>query len=62
MRGSTAGGRREAVQAVTVPGPTAFSAIAVDGGLQLSWGTESFLLTFIWIQVLHIPTQWKNER
>lgn len=56
VRGTTTWRRREAVQAVTVPGPTAFSAVAVDGSLQLSRRTESFLLTFIWVQVLHIPT------
>lgn len=57
VRGTTTGRRREAVQAVTISGPTTLSAVAVDGSLQLSGRTESFLLTFIWVQVLHIPTQ-----
>lgn len=61
VRGTTTGGRREAVQAVTVPRPTSFSAVAVNGGLQLSGRTESFLLTFIWVQVLHISTKWIHK-
>lgn len=57
VRGTTTRGGREAVQTVAVPRSTTFSAIAVNGGLQLSRRAESFLLTFIWVQVLHIPTK-----
>lgn len=33
---------------------TSFTAIAIDGGLQLRWCAEVLLLAFVWIQVLHV--------
>lgn len=33
---------------------TSFTAIAIDGGLQLCWCAEVLLLAFVWIQVLHV--------
>lgn len=62
VRATTTRWRREAVQAVTVPGSPTFSAVAVDGSLQLSRRTESFLLTFIWVQILHIPAQRNHNK
>lgn len=55
VRDRGTGRRGEAIQAVAVSGAAALSAVAVDGRLQLSRGTQTLLLTFVWVQVLHIP-------
>lgn len=56
---SGAGRGRVAVQAATVAGTSAFSAVAVDGRLQLTWGAQPLLLTLKGVEVLHIPT-WNS--
>lgn len=45
------------VQAVGVAGAPAFSAIAVDGSLQLPRRAEALLLTLKRVQILHIPAR-----
>lgn len=45
-----------AVQAVGVAGTSTFSAITVNGSLQLTWRAQALLLTLKGVQVLHIPT------
>lgn len=52
---SRARGRRVAVQAVGVAGTPTFSAITVDGSLQLTWRTQALLLTLKRVQILHVP-------
>lgn len=56
---SSARGGRVAVQAVGVAGTPAFSAVTVDGSLQLTGRTQSLLLTLKRVQVLHIP--WRKS-
>ena len=50
-----AGGGRETEEAAAVAGAPAFTAITVDGCLQLSRRTQTFPLTLEWVEVLHIP-------
>lgn len=52
-----AGRARVTVQTVGVAGTSTFSAVTVDGSLQLPWRTQSLLLTLKRVQVLHIPTK-----
>ena len=46
--------RRKRGEVVTIPWSTAFSAIAVDGRLQLAESAQFELLTLVRIQVLHV--------
>lgn len=48
-------GGRVSVQAVGVTGTSTFSAVTVDGSLQLNRGAQPLLVTLKRVQVLHIP-------
>lgn len=54
---SRARGGRVVVQAVGVAGTSTFSAITVDGSLQLTWRTQALLLTLKRVQIFHVPTR-----
>lgn len=60
MRGGARGGAK-AEQAVAVTGSTAFTPVAVDGGLQLAGRTQRLPLAFVRIQILHIPETDKPD-
>lgn len=47
------GGGGEAVQAVAVS--SAFPSVTVYSSLELAWRAQPFLLTLVWVEVLHIP-------
>lgn len=53
---SRARGGGVAVQTVGVAGAPTFSAIAVDGGLQLTRRAQALLLTLERVQILHVPS------
>lgn len=60
VRGGARGGAK-AEQAVAVTGSTAFTPVAVDGGLQLAGRTQRLPLAFVRIQILHIPETDKPD-
>ena len=53
--GCCAGRWREAEQAAAVAGTPAFAPVTVDGRLQLTWRAQAFPLTFIRVEVFHVP-------
>lgn len=53
--GDGARGGAKAEQAAAVAGATSLTAVAVDGGLQLTGRAQAFACTLVRVQVLHIP-------
>ena len=58
-RGARGGG--EAEEAAAVTRTPAFTSVAVDGSLKLTWRTETLPLTLKRVQVLHVPEERKHR-
>lgn len=54
---SRAGGGGEAEETAAVAGTPSFTAIAVNGSLQLARGAQALSLALVRVEVLHIPVE-----